>query len=54
MKGGTGEEKRDATLRHVLCGECEGVPEETRQGTRQGWGHEVGVPVQEADITIRK
>ena len=35
VRGGTGKGKRDATLRHVLCGECEGVPEEARREAKQ-------------------
>ena len=28
--------KKDATLQHVLCGECEGIPEDTRAVVKEG------------------
>ena len=30
MRGDGGGAKRNATLQHVLCGECEGIPGDTR------------------------
>ena len=36
MRSEGGGAKKDATLQHVLCGECEGIPEDTRAVVKEG------------------
>ena len=36
VRSESGGAKKDATLQHVLCGECEGIPEDTRAVVKEG------------------
>ena len=47
-----GPAKRNATLQHVLCGECEGIPGDTRAAAAQGCSGIEGIGLDKGVVLV--